>query len=153
MTHVLLVLFFCFSFFSEGNLYSEKLPITEQQSEDIHKLILTLANTGTMGLMFKKGELEEIGSRINGIHPLRYLGCIYSDPKLKQCMPKILGKSMVAGRFVSELSAGLNEKMDEGQLVQYVPGFAEDVHVDAQALMPFVNSRNWRGMLEYLNTH
>lgn len=153
MKQLLFALLFCFNFFGEGNLYSEKLPVTEQQSKDIRELILTLANTGTMGLMFKKGQLEEIGSRINGIHPLRYLGCIYSDPQLKQCMPKILRKSMVAGRFVSELSAGLNEKMDEGQLVQYIPGFAESLHLNSQDLMPFVNSRNWRGMLEYLNTH
>ncbi|MES2344444.1 MAG: hypothetical protein V4494_00700 [Chlamydiota bacterium] len=140
------------TFAEEVRPYSE-LVVTAEQEKDIHRLITTLARTSTFGLMFKKGELENIGKRTYGIHPLRYLGCIYSDPDLKQCMPKLLDKSMVGTRFIKEISDGLNEKLAEGQLVCYVPGFAAFLHLEPVPLMDFVDKRDWSGMINYLNFH
>lgn len=137
-------------FATTQDAYAE-LPITLQQERDITKLIRTLANTSTVGLMFKKGELERIGERITGIHPLRYIGFIYADPELKECMPKLLSKSMVSTRFIKELSAGLNQKLEENQLVQYVPGFASSLNLTTNDIMPFVDNRTWGEMLDYLN--
>jgi hypothetical protein len=140
------------SFAENVQAYSE-LVVTAEQERDIHKLITTLAHTSTFGLVFKKGELEDLGKKTYGIHPLRYLGCIYSDPQLKDCMPKLLDKSMVASRFVKEISEGLNEKLDEGQLVRYIPGFAASLKLDPAPFMTFVDKRNWKGMIDYLNVH
>lgn len=127
------------------------LPITEQQELDIRKLIKTLANTSAVGLAFKKGELEKIGKRTYGIHPLRYIGFIYADQELKRCMPKLLNKAIVANRFIQEISAGLNEKLSEQQLIPYLPGFAESLHLELDVLNPFVDAKDWKGMLFFLN--
>lgn len=137
---------------NELKLYYD-LPLSQNQESDIYKLVTTLANTSIFGLMFKQGELEDIGKRIYGVHPLRYIGYIYSIPKLKQCMPELLSKSMVATRFIKELSAGFNQKLDQGELKQYMPGFAESLHLELEPLMNFVNNRNWEGLLKYLDTH
>ncbi len=130
--------------------YAE-LPLTEQQEGDIRKLIKTLANTSAVGLMFKKGELEKIGQRTYGVHPLRYLGFIYADRELKVCMPKLLSKSIVASRFTKEIAEGLNERLDQGMLMEYIPGFAASLHLETAALMPYVDGRDWKGMLAFLN--
>lgn len=152
---ILFFLMFCSFFYADETSNTElklylDLPLTQSQEKDIDKLITTLANTSTFGLMFKQSELEDIGKRIYGVHPLRYIGYIFESPKLKKCMIKLMKKSIVSSRFMKELSNAFNRTLNEGQLKQYLPGFADSLHLDLPPLIVFVDKRDWQGLLDYL---
>ena len=71
------------------------LSLTSKDQERIFKLISNMGTLSWPKLLLKKREMEKIGDQIDSVHPMRFLGAIFSNPHLAQCMQSIYSSSLI----------------------------------------------------------
>ena len=146
--------------FAAKDPYAEINPPKEYR-EAVAKLITTLARTSLPGLLFKQGDLRNLGNKISShhIHTLKFLECILGDSQLKKDFNTIRDSSAKWNGFLwdrEDRSKGggaggaLDKLAVEGKIDAYLPGFAKALHADLGKLRAFAKERNWEGMLDYL---
>jgi hypothetical protein len=128
----------------------EELVCTDQDKATIYEIITTMAENGKVGLLFKKNHLNELGSHINHIHPLKFLSTIFSNPRLKECMGGIFEDYFKRNGFMDGLGPSLEKEAEKGTLEKLLPGFATEVSVDSDHLRPYFRSRDWENMVRKL---
>ena len=64
----------------------DSLKISKVDKEKIEKLITSLGEKGVVSLLLEKSKIEKLGKDVNHVHPLRFLGTIFSNPYLKKCI-------------------------------------------------------------------
>lgn len=128
----------------------EELVCTDQDKATIYEIITTMSENGKMGLLFKKNHLNELGSKINHIHPLKFLSTIFSTPHLKECMNGIFEDYFKRNGFMDGLGPSLEKESEKGTLEKLLPGFAEEVSADFESLRPYFRSRDWENMVRKL---
>ena len=127
-----------------------KIPISQADRERIHKLISHLGFDSVYKLLWKKGEMEKLGDQVDHVHPLPFLECIFSQPHLKSAMRKVRGNGFKWYRFINGLSGKLNMLHSNHEVVPYLNGFAYALGKDPTVLRRYANSRDWSGMVGYL---
>lgn len=129
----------------------QELVCTEADRANISHIISTLAENGKLSLLFQhKSDLTHRGVEIAHVHPLRFLGVIFSDPNLKECMKKIFPDYFKRTKFMHDLGEGLNTRMERGQLEPYLEEFAKEVSVPVELLRSYAQSRDWDGFMDCL---
>ena len=128
----------------------EKLPISEQDKQNIAALLTPLSSWSMMKLAFNQSEVEALGDRIRNIPFMRFLAYIFSDPQMKQMMTTIRGRSAIWRRFGSSLQRSLADNYANGQLTAYLEGFSEEVQIPKEELETFVQKQDWSGFLNRL---
>lgn len=131
------------------------LPITEKEAKIIWSIIDTIANSNLIALGFKKGDLEEKGRKINHVHPLRFLGTVFSDPYLKSCMKEIRSSYFKwNGFFEGSSIQGFSNRMDQeykrNNLLPYIVGFSQAVNANPDQVRVYIQKRDWEGLVRYL---
>ncbi len=127
------------------------IPVTETEDKLIWELIDNLGNKGYLGLLGVKSRMDEIKEKIEHIHPLRFLGTIYSDPYLKECMKKAFKKSMVKSRFISELRDNFLKEFPSNNVYPLIPGFCKKVGADPDQVNMLIQKHQWEKLLRYLS--
>jgi hypothetical protein len=136
---------------AEAIVSYQQLKCTPEDRENITVIISTLADNGKLALLFQhKAELTRRGVEIAHVHPLKFLGVIFSDPNLKECMRKIFPDYFKRTKFMQDLSAGLNSRMDRGQIEPYLEEFSKEVSVPVELLRGYAQTRDWDGFMECL---
>lgn len=146
---VLLVIISLFPHVVDAALRKYPSAITEQEKANIRFIIGTLATTSSVGLLFKKKALEAAGDRTEEVHPLNYIGYIFSDPVLKQQAKKING--IAWSRFVQGMS-GSFEKAEQRHNIppQMIDYFAKQVNVDSNILIPYFKKEQWGDLINVI---
>ncbi len=127
------------------------VPVTETEEKLIWELIDNLGNKGYLGLLGVKARMNEIEEKIKHIHPLRFLGSIYADPYLKECMPKAFKKSIVKNRFINELRDKFLIEFQYNNVYPLIPGFCKKVGADPDEVSLFIQQHQWEKLLRYLS--
>jgi hypothetical protein len=132
----------------------EQLTCTEEDRENIYYIISTMAENGKLTLLFQyKSDLTRRGVEIAHVHPLKFLGTIFSDPNLKECMQRIYPDYFKRTKFMNDLGESLTNRMDRGQLEPYLEEFAKEVCAPVEAIRGYAQSRDWDGLLQFLLNH
>lgn len=127
-----------------------QIPVTPEENKLIWELIDKLGNKGYLGLLGVKPRMDKIKEKIQFIHPLRFLGSIFSDPYLKKCMKKAFEKGPVKSRFLSELGENFLKEFPSNNVYPLVPGFCKKVGADPKEVNMFIQSSQWEKLVEYL---
>lgn len=125
------------------------LPVTAKEKENIRYIIRSLAKYQWDDLAKEKSTLEKVGDSINHIHPLRFLQCVFTDEELKTGLFVIRHKSIVWGKYYDGLKKSLNEE-SQSNILQFVDDFAHHVGVSPHAILPYIQARQWSGLIDYL---
>jgi len=139
--------------------YSQLL-ITDEEIQIIYEIIDTIAKSNVAKLLVNQSEMEEKGRKISQVHPMKFLGVVFSNPHLKKCMAKIhdgafLNSFKWSGFFDgSSNQKGFAQKMDEeakkNNLLKYVPGFAKAVKASPDQIRVFILKKEWEKLVKYL---
>ncbi len=129
----------------------DKLLCSKDHKDYIEELITAMKEQSWLTLFKNRKHLEFIGSQINPVHPLKFLGTIFSNPTLKSYMPVIFEDFLKKGQLLDGLSANLNREADKGALNRYLTPFAQEVGVSPEIIQPYFQSRNWEGLVQMLN--
>lgn len=138
--------------FTLDELSKDIFFIDTLDQNNITKLITRLGNWGVGRLLWHVKEMNRLGDRIRHIHPLSFLGYIYSQPELIKCM-KLINRSYFKRK---EFITGLSEKMEmeakRDNLLPYVRDFSERIGCQRwEDIFIFLDRHDWTGLLAYLD--
>jgi hypothetical protein len=153
------VLFLCLLFFSatwlpaaeEVNPY-QQLSIEPGEKQLIAKLLTTMANNNVFQLLLEKGRLEKIGRNIHHIHPMRFLGTVFTDRDLTWCMREIRKSHFKWDGFIDGFAERMKGEAAKvpNNLLPYVEGFAREVSRDPEMIRSYIKSQNFEGLVKFL---
>lgn len=124
--------------------------VTADQKKDINFILKTLANASLTKIGKQKSSLEKAGSRIESIHPFKFLETIFTDEELIVCIRNLQGRSKLWPQFRDPLISSLNAESAAGNLTPYVQDLATTVKVDITGISSDVESKNWSGLISDL---
>ena len=127
-----------------------ELPLNEPEKKIIHKIISTIAEKNPIKLAFEKRSLDKKGKKIHHVHPLRFLGYIFSDPFLKKCMKEIKKSHFKWEGFMDGLSKKMREESHDHNILPYAEGFADYVNADRDHVVRYLEHHDWEGLVRYL---
>lgn len=124
-------------------------PLTLQEGNDISYVVSTLGNRSAVGLLFKKGSLEEAGDRIGHVHPLRFFQYVLVNAELKTSFAKIDG--IAWKRFVDGMAGSLAKADARNNLSQKViDDFAKSSQLDVSVVQQFLDKKEWKPFISYI---
>jgi len=127
-----------------------RLEITDHDKELIFKIIDTMARDNVIKLGLKRRSMERKGKKVRHVHPLRFLGHIFADIHLHQCMREVHRSSFKWNGFIDGLKDRIKEEASRGNLLPYVPAFAKQTNRDADRITHYIDRRDWEGLVRYL---
>lgn len=130
--------------------YFYQLPLNEKEKRLIKTIITTMAEKNIFQLAFEKGSLEKKGKKINQVHPLRFIGYIFSTPELKSALKIIKKSSFKWDAFLDGFSKRMSLEYQHNNLVQYVPGFSQLVGEQMEEVLHFIKKKDWEGLVLFL---
>ena len=133
-----------------------QLRLTVDDQSNISKMIKNLGELGWIGLLKKKSDMEKIGDSIIHVHPLRFLGHVVSNPSLKKQLPKIMGDFIKRKSFLNGhgkrigFAQRMTNEINRNNMMQYVPGFAQQIGVSKESLQKYFNNHDWESLIRDL---
>lgn len=133
-----------------------QLSISENDQHNISRLIKKMADSGYWELLKKRKDMEKLGDKVQDVHPLRFIGFVYSHPSLKRRMPKIMNdifkrRGFLNGHGSKEgFAQRMTKEFNGGNLMQYLPGFAQSVGVTQESIEQYFQRHDWEGLLRHL---
>lgn len=128
----------------------EKLPISVVDKQRISAILTTMAENSVFKLLFQKKQLEKWGREINHVHPIRFLGSVFADPRLVHCMFEIRRSGFKWEGFIEGFSQRFLEELNAGNVQAYIPGLAESLHLNSRDLMTYVQYKDFEGLVLHL---
>lgn len=128
--------------------YQLSLDIHEKKT--IHYIIYTMAHKNVVQLGWKKKSLEKRGKKIQQVHPLRFLGYVFSDRELSYCMHEIKKSHFKWYGFLDGFCKKMKEESRSNNLAPFVAGFAQHLNVDPATVMSYINKDDFEGLVRYL---
>lgn len=129
------------------------LAVTEKEKDMIYTIISTMAENNVIALAFKRGELDHLGKKIHHVHPMRFLGTVFSDPYLKKCMYEISESYFKWGGFMDGFGERMDGEANKGNLLPYCSGLCKSIHADPDAVSSYIQRRKWDGLVKFLIEH
>ncbi len=135
----------------ETNLHLfHSLRLTASDCRNIDQLIHYLSMPWYK-LMRHSGKANRLGDEVRPVHPLRFIGYVLSQPKLrKKLHHDIEGSSMVWSKFVHGFGDRMHHEKHHNNLYQYVPGFCQTLGVPTQMVNQYISSHEWELLLKEL---
>lgn len=128
----------------------QTLPLGEEEQRVITYILLTLSDKNPLALAFERKSLEKNGRRIEHVHPLRFLGYVCADSRLLNALRDVRRSSFKWQGFAGGISRRLGQEADRDNLIRHLPGFAATLRLNYQKLVPFVEKRDWEGLVQCL---
>lgn len=128
----------------------EKLPISPVEKQKIGNILITMAENNVFQLLFEKKRLEKLGRDINHVHPIRFLGAVFSDPNLVNCMYEIRRSGFKWDGFIDGFSQRFKEELRNKNIEAYIPGFAASLGLEEKKVMSYVKSVDFEGLVLHL---
>jgi len=135
---------------SEALAIYESLFISIEDKQNINSLLMTMADNGVFKLLFEKKRLERIGHKISHVHPMRFLGTVFSDPRLVRCMYSIRRSGFKWDGFIDGFSERFKKEIKANNINKYIPGFAEMLDLKQADIQAYVNYKDFEGLVLYL---
>jgi hypothetical protein len=134
---------------TQVDLYAN-LSITEGEAQLIYEIIDIMATHNLAKLLLKKSEMEKRGKKVHHVHPIRFLGTVFTNPYLKKCMAEIMDSFFKWDGFISGLSERLDEEYQKENILPYVPGFCQAVKANPDQVRFYIQKRKWEDLVIYL---
>lgn len=124
------------------------LPLLEEDKKNIKIIIKTMAEKGLVKLLLDRRYLEKKGDQVNYIHPLRFIGYIFSDEKLKDYMRQIKTSKFKWNEFIKGFSRRMDEEYANDNLRRYISEFVEQVHPQQpERIEKFIKKKSWEDLV------
>lgn len=118
--------------------------VSEKEKKNISYIITTLGNKPLTRVWKEKSELKKVGDRINAIHPLRFLMCVFTDENLKVAMHNLKGRDWVWNEFKKGLYHSLDEETAAQNMhLEYIQHFSDTLLIQSSLILPAIQQGKW----------
>lgn len=127
-------------------------PVTAEEKEDIRYIVTSLAQFSLVKLGLQKSSLTKAGDRIDHVHPLRFLMCVFTDEELKAGVQAIRDRK---GKVWKDFSGGLfksltKESSEDNMKDAYILDFAYTLGIDPSQIKPIIEQQDWKKLIKEL---
>lgn len=130
----------------KGSKRDFEAALSDNEKRDISYIVTTLARKSAVSLLFYKKSLEEAGDRVAHVHPLKFLGFIFTDSDLKKLVKEIKGTPW--NRFSGDMGESLRKAYVRQNLSEeYLHEFTEEIGIDYSLVKPYVDAGDWQGLI------
>lgn len=129
---------------------SYEAGMTPAQAADIGFIVKTLANSSLPKIKSAESSLKKAGDRIDIVHPLQFLLCVFLNEELKVCLRNLQGRAWVWKDFLGGLTDTLAEENTRGNIAPYLSHFAQTLGVNVNELTPIVQTGKWERFVNRL---
>lgn len=128
------------------------LPVTPDEKKDIRYIITYLSDKSLITLLRHKSSLEDAGDRINHVHPLRFLMCVFTDDELTSGIRGIYKRGgWVWSDFVHGLKESLKEEHQRNNLRDdQVVDFSKEIEMESSAMFSSIHNKKWNDFVIFL---
>lgn len=132
-----------------NRLYSS--PVTAEEKKDIRYLLTKMATSSWTQLLSSRSSMNKAGDRIDHVHPLRFLQCVFTDEELKGCLHSIRDRSLIWKNFFSGISESFQEESDRNNMKpEYVQDFAASLKINPALISGPIKSKKWLEFIDIL---
>ncbi len=128
----------------------EKLICTPEDTATVQEIVTILGENGKLSLLFKQNYLNELGSRIETLHPLKFMTSIFCYPHLHEYMLDIFDDYFKRTGFMSGLGPSLAHETKKGKLQALLPKFAEEMKIPLEKMQPYFDRHEWEALVEFI---
>lgn len=122
--------------------------VTESEKKDIAYIVNTLGMSSLYSIKKAKSSLKNAGARIDHVHPLRFLMCVFTDEKMKASIAAMEGRAWVWSEFVSGIAESLETEMNRGNMKsEFIADFSSKVGIDPNMITSSIESRHWTQLI------
>jgi hypothetical protein len=124
--------------------------VSKKEKQDISHIITSLANKALTTLWSEKSDLKKVGDRIDHLHPLRFLGIIFTNEELKAGIHGIRDRGWVWDEFSTGLYDNLAKESNANNLTDaQISDFAKRINIEVGMIQPSLQNRQWK---QFINT-
>lgn len=125
--------------------------ISPSEKEDIRYIVNTLGLANLSKVAKAKSSLERAGKRVDHIHPLQFLTCIFTDEKMKVAIHALQSRSWLWGEFYGGLKNSLEEEFNRNSMPpEIIAHFADQVGVPVTLIYQAIMEKQWSQLLNIL---
>ena len=125
--------------------------VSPKEKEDIRYILKTLATNSWLQLLNAQSSLKKAGDRIDHIHPLRFLMCIFTDEELKASVHSIRDRNKIWHEFFDGLANSLEEESKRNNLRnEHIRDFASIINIDHSLIAPSIQEQQWQKTIDQL---
>lgn len=128
----------------------DALQITGEEKQIIGKILTTMAESNVVSLWFQRKELESMGQQIHHIHPIRFLGTVFSNQRLVNALHYIRQNKFKWDGFIEGFSERFKQEAILNNIHPYISGLANHINVNAEDIRKYCDKRNYEGLIIFL---
>jgi len=126
-------------------------PTTSSERDDIRYVVNTLGISSLLKIAKSKSSIKKAGDRVDHVHPLQFLICIFSDEKTKASFHAVQARGWIWDEFSANLTNSLKGEGDSGKLTPaIINDFARQVEIDPSLIYPAIESGQWYEFIRIL---
>jgi hypothetical protein len=128
-----------------------KIPVDKEERKDIAFIVNTLSKESLIDIGRARSTLKRAGSRIDHLHPFRFLMVVFGDEELKAGAHAIRDRGgWIWSGFLDGIMGSLKEEAKNKNLLQFTSDFADHVKIDSELILPSLKDGNWRKFVDIL---
>jgi hypothetical protein len=128
--------------------------LDDEERSAIRYIVTMLANEKLIWIGIAKSDLETAGTRIEHLHPLRFLMTIFTDEELKVGIRNIRGRGWIWNHFAGGLKESLATETHLNNMhPEMIAHFAGIVKIDQKIIYPAIVNQRWDEFIDLLITH
>ena len=81
---------------------------------------------------------------------MRFLGTVFSDPRLVHCMYQIRNSGFKWDGFIDGFAERFMQEVRAENINKHIPGFAKSLNVKSEDIQSYVNKNDFEGLVLYL---
>lgn len=129
------------------------IPVSASEKKDVAFVVNTLGMSSLLSIATSQSDLKAAGDRIDHLHPLRFLMCIFTDEQMKASMQAMKDRSWVWVEFVNGVKNTMEyESSPERNNIkpEFIYDFAAQVGINPDLIIPAINKHQWRQLVVIL---
>lgn len=128
----------------------ELLPVTDPHKKMIAYVVDTLARARWYTIAFSAPTLLTYKTKLLSVHPLAFLGTIFSNPTIKANL-SLLYANGYGNDFVEGLETNIQRPEHMAQIDAYIPLFCRKLNQPQDQIERFLKpTRNWQALISHL---
>ena len=137
----------------QNKSYADLPGSDPKDREKIIEIFKTMGSHGKVDLLLHyKSHLEKLGKEIEHVHPLKFLGTIFSNtnPDMRPYMDNIYNDYFKWKNFMDGFEPHMEHEYIKKNLYQHLDAFAKEINIPVEYIKPYIDKRDWKGFIKFL---